>query len=69
MILSSSFSWPVREKLSSEVRAVITDRIQSQINAITQVFPNASIVFCRVRIMRNVEQNFGPQHAATTVFC
>jgi hypothetical protein len=64
-----SFLLAVREKLLIEVRAVITDRSQSQINAIAEVFPNASIVFCRVHIMCDIEQKFGLKQAVTTAFC
>jgi hypothetical protein len=60
------FLLAVCEKLSSDVRAAIRDRSQTQITAISQVFSNVSIIFCCALIMRNVKQSFGPKHAVTT---
>jgi hypothetical protein len=57
---------PVPEKLRTGLRAIVTDQNRAQIQAVSGVFPNALMVFCRVLVIRNVDQNFGSKHGATT---
>lgn len=45
-----------------DIRVFISDRLQAQQNGIEKVFQNPSIVFCKLHIRRNIEQNFGKRN-------
>ena len=54
-----SFLNDVKEKLKKDIRIFIVDRWMGQKNAISIVFNNSTIVFCRIHLERNIRTTFG----------
>lgn len=49
-------------------RVVIIDRLKAQKAAIEEIMPNTTIVFCKVHMIRSIEQTFGPQSIIYKLF-
>lgn len=47
------------KKFIPTIRVFIIDRLKAQLNAIEHVYPNSSVVFCKVHIARNIQSHMG----------
>ena len=49
-------------------RVVIVDRLKAQESAIRELMPKTIVIFCRIHMIRSVEQTFGPQSIPYKLF-